>query len=223
MTVKDIYDGINNMLPSQLEKAKLVIDTLIEDKNSQRLTNIDYQIKYKSITCIRCGSTNLKKNGHKCGTQRYKCKDCDKYFSITTKTILGNSRIKYSQLKCIIRGILDIKPIYKIALESGLSKTQVYNFKIRIFSILDNVFKDEKLKEIVQIDEKYFRISFKGTKKSNMPRPSRKSGAENLTPGISKDQICVIVAIDSYDTIIIKVAGNGPASTKMIDDALKEN
>lgn len=216
-----MYDGINNMLPHQLEKAKLVIDALIEDKNGQRLTNQDYQIKYKNITCIKCGSSNLKKNGHKCGTQRYKCKDCNKFFSITSNTILENSRIKYSQLKCIIKGILDIKPIYKIALESGLSKTHVYNLEMKIFSVLDDIYGDEKLKEIVQIDEKYFRISFKGTKKDKMPRPSRKSGSENLTPGISKDQICVIVAIDSYDTIIIKVVENGPASTKVIEAALK--
>lgn len=216
-----MYDGINNMLPHQLEKAKLVIDALIEDKNSQRLTNQDYQIKYKNIACVKCGSTNLKKNGHKCGTQRYKCKDCNKFFSITSNTILENSRIKYSQLKCIIKGILDIKPIYKIALESGLSKTQVYNLEMKIFSVLDNIYGDERLKEIVQIDEKYFRISFKGTKRDKMPRPSRKSGSENLTPGISKDQICVIVAIDSYDNIIIKVVENGPVSTKVIDEALK--
>lgn len=93
---------------------------------------------------------------------------------------------------------------------------------MRIFSIVDDIYKNVKLKEIVQIDEKYFRVSFKGTKKDKMPRPSRKSGSKNLTPGISKDQVCVIVAVDSYDTIIIKVAGTGPASTKMIDETLKE-
>lgn len=221
MDVKDIYDEINNMLPPQLEKAKLVIDNLIDNKNSRRLTNIDYQIRYKNIVCVKCGSTNLKKNGHKCGTQRYKCKDCNKYFSITSKTILNNSRIKYSQLKCVIKGILDIKPIYKIALESQLSKTQIYNLEMRIFSIIDDIYKNEKLREIIQIDEKYFRISFKGTKREKMPRPSRKSGSNDLTSGISKDQICVIVAIDSYDTIIIKVVGNGPASTEMIEETLK--
>ena len=222
MNVKDIYDGINSMLPPQLEKAKIVIDSLIESENNERLTNIDYQIKYKNIACIRCGSTNLKKNGHKCGTQRYKCKDCDKYFSTTSKTILNNSRIKYSQLKCVIKGILDVKPIYKIALESQLSNTQIYNLEMRIFSILEDICKNEKLKEVIQIDEKYFRVSFKGTKEDKMPRPSRKSGSKNLTPGISKDQICVIVAIDSYDTIIVKVVGNGPASTNMIEEALKD-
>ena len=45
-------------------------------------------------------------------------------FLITSKTILDNSKIKYSQLKCLIKGILDIKPIYKIALELRLPKTQ---------------------------------------------------------------------------------------------------
>lgn len=54
-----------------------------------------------------------------------------------------------------------------------------------------------------------------------MPRISRHNGQENLISGISKDQMCIVVAIDSYDTLIIKVVGNGNASTKMISKALK--
>ena len=71
------------------------------------------------------------------------------------------------------------------------------------------------------LDEKYIRINFKGTPRDKMPRPSRKNGNTNLTSGISKDQICVIVAFDSNGNILIKVVGNGNASTNMISNALE--
>lgn len=53
-----------------------------------------------------------------------------------------------------------------------------------------------------------------------MPITSRKSGVDDLTPGISKEQVCVIIAIDSSDRIIAKVAGNGPVTTEMIEKTL---
>ena len=43
-----------------------------------------------------------------------------------------------------------------------------------------------KLKGIVQVDEKYFRISFKGTKHEKMPRKTRHSGSQDLKIGIKK-------------------------------------
>ena len=54
-----------------------------------------------------------------------------------------------------------------------------------------------------------------------MPRPSRYNGNTDLTSGISNDQVCIIVAVDSNDTIVIKVVGNGNASTDMITKALE--
>lgn len=53
-----------------------------------------------------------------------------------------------------------------------------------------------------------------------MPRESRHSGSQNLTSGISDEQVCIIIAIDSNDNMVIKVAGSGPATTKMIEDVL---
>ncbi len=119
-----------------------------------------------------------------------------------------------------MKDIIDNKTIRNIASEVGLSERQVYNIKSKIMNTLNSFEKDVVLKEVIQADEKYIRLSFKGTRKENMPRKSRRNGFEDRKPGISKEQVCVIVAIDSYDNIIIKVVGLGPASTKMIEKAL---
>ncbi len=54
-----------------------------------------------------------------------------------------------------------------------------------------------------------------------MPRKTRHSGSQNLKIGINKELACVVVAIDQQDNIIIKVVGNGPVSTQVIEKALK--
>lgn len=220
MDEKKILNEINEMLPSQLEIIKWFVDSLLENKIELKQTNQEYQKKFMSIKCPECHMNNFKKNGHECGTQKYRCKECGRSFTITSGTILDSSRINYSQLKLVIKGILNIQPIYKIAKDTKLSSRQIYNLEIRIFSILNNIYNDIKLKNVIQVDEKYFRISFKGTKTEKMPRKSRKSGSQNLKCGISNEQVCVIVAIDSCDNIIIKIAGNGPASIDMISSVL---
>lgn len=53
-----------------------------------------------------------------------------------------------------------------------------------------------------------------------MPRNSRKSGSQGRKCGISKEQVCAVGAIDSYDNIVLNVVGLGPASTAMIEKAL---
>ena len=55
--------------------------------------------------------SNYKRNGHKNGTQRYLCKNCNKSFSITTNTILNYTKIKYWQLYKLIKCLLDAKPV----------------------------------------------------------------------------------------------------------------
>lgn len=213
------YD-LEQLLPDELEKLILFINNLFDNKINERLTNQEYQKNNLEIKCPSCGLTFFKKNGHKNGTQRYLCKNCNKSFSITTNTILEYSKIKYWQLKEFIKSLLDLKPISEISKQVKMSKTQIYYLEIKLFKAIENVYTGTKLKGIVQADEKYFRISFKGTKHEKMPRKARHSGSQNLKIGINKELACVVVAIDENDNIIIEVIGNGPATTEMLEKGL---
>lgn len=214
------YKNLEQLLPDELEKIIKFINSLFDNKINDRLTNQEYQKNNMEIKCPFCNSFNFKKNGHKNGTQRYYCKNCNKFFSITTNTILNYAKVTYWQLKEIIKCILDNKPILEICEQVQMSSTQVYYIEIKIFKALEITHKNIKLKGIVEADEKYFRISFKGTKAENMPRKSKHSGSQNLKIGINKELACVLVAIDETDNIIIEVVGNGPASTNMIEKGL---
>lgn len=218
---KKIEDKINKMLPPELEEAKKLIDELTIIKPNKRLTNLEYLEKIKSIKCPIDKSHHIKKNGHKNGTQRYWCYNCYKSFSITNNSVVRHSKLTYHQFKTLLRCMYDYKPLNETALEVGISDTSVFELETKIFNALDKTSNNIILKGIVQSDEKYIRTSFKGFSKDKMPRESRHNGKDDKVSGISNDQVCVVVAIDEYDNLIIKVVGNGPASTQMISKALK--
>lgn len=217
-----INNNIKKMLPPELEIAKELIDKLLSSKSVQRLTNLEYLERKKTIVCPIDKNHHFKKNGHKDGTQRYWCYDCCKSFSITHDSVVKYSSLNYLQLKKLLQCMYDYKPLNETALEIGISKTSVFEIEIKIFDSLDQISNAKLLKGIIQVDEKYVRISFKGTPKNKMPRDARYNGNKNLISGISNDQVCVIVAIDEYDSLVIKVVGNGSASKDMISQALKD-
>ena len=221
-------ENLVNETPEELEKLRYVIEEIIKEISGKRITNQKYQIKYKEVVCPKCKcQNNIVKNGHKNGTQRYKCKNCNNFFSITTNTILSHTKLNYTQLKTYIKCLINLKTIKETAKEVGISETETYNIRLKIIGILNNYTKEKKLKEVVQADEKYIRISFKGTRKNKMPRKSRKNGFSDRLMGINNEQVCIIMAIDSYDNVIIKIGGNGPVKTeyvsKVLDGMIEEN
>lgn len=218
---EEVSNNITKLLPPELEVAKKLIDKLLITKPQQRVTNIEYLERKKNIECPNNKNHRIKKNGHKNGTQRYWCYDCEKSFSITYNSLVEYSYLNYFQLKKFLQGMYDYKPLSEIASEVGITKTSAFELQIKIFEALDQILDNKILRGIVQVDEKYVRISFKGFSPEDMPRPSRYDGHSNLISGISDDQLCVVVAIDEYDTLIIKVVGNGNASEAMISQALK--
>ena len=74
-------ENLVNETPEELEKLRYVIEEIIKEISGKRITNQKYQIKYKEVVCPKCKcQNNIVKNGHKNGTQRYKCKNCNNFF-----------------------------------------------------------------------------------------------------------------------------------------------
>ena len=64
-----------------------VISSLLEQVESYH----DAQVETSRPACPYCGNTHIVKNGHKCGKQEYRCKDCGRTFVSTTNTIMSGS------------------------------------------------------------------------------------------------------------------------------------
>ena len=210
------FDEFKNLLPDELETIKNIIDTITGEIVNLRITNLKYQLKNTNILCPNCESQWIVKNGFKNGTQRYKCKICNKLFSISTNTLTSNLKLSYNQLLNFMMCLLNYNTINETSKLVGLSIRETYNIRIKVLSILSN-YSNQKLHGVVQCDEKYIRLSFKGTRKDKMPRESKRNGFDNRTSGISNDQVCVLMAIDSYDNLFVKVVGLGPLSTAELE------
>lgn len=208
---------LKNMLPDDLEKIKKEIEILLDLIISKRITNINYQIENKEILCPKCKSKNVVKNGFKNKIQRYKCRDCIKYFSINTNTITSHLKLSYKQLIDYFQCLISFNTIKETAQIVGISNTEAYYLRIKILYGLNN-YKCNILHGEIECDEKYLRINLKGTKSKNMPRESHKNGFDNKFAGISNDQVCILMAIDSYDNIFAKVVGHGQITHKNLEE-----
>lgn len=217
---------LKDLLPDELEKIKSLIDSLLIELGIQSQTNKRYLLKEKNIKCPQCQSKHIHKNGTKNNTQRFKCLECNKFFSITTSNVLSYSKLSYQQLIKLLECMGRYETLEATAKETGISERQTYNLRIKIISLFNKFDNHKLLSGVVQADEKYIRLSFKGTRKKNMPRKSRKNGNgyfQNRGSGINKNEhVCVVCAIDSEDKIILKIVGMGIASTEMIELGLSE-
>ena len=210
-------EEFKNLLPDELEFIKEILDNLIITTKNNKNTNVKYQDKNKKLKCPNCDKNCIVKNGLKNNVQYYKCKNCNKFFSISTSTLASNISLSYNQLLNFMLCLINYNTISETAKIVGISERSTYNIRIKIISTL-NKYKKSKLKGLVQCDEKYVRLSFKGTRKNKMPRKSRKNGQENRTSGISMDQVCILMAVDSYDNIFIKIVGLGPLSSDDLEN-----
>lgn len=211
-----------NLLPEDLEKIKHIVDELLKNIIGLRSTNINYQVVKKNIICPKCNADfGIVKNGTKNKTQRYKCKNCNTFFSISTKTITNHLSLSYDKLLIFLQCLVDNNTLEETASKTGISERETYNLRIKIISILGS-YNDVKLHGIIQADEKYIRINLKGTRKDKMPRETHKNGFQDRTSGISDEQVCVLVALDSCDNIVAKVVGLGPITKDEIEENLED-
>jgi hypothetical protein len=77
----------------------------------------------------------------------------------------------------------------------------------------------ELFEGIVEMDETYFLYSEKG-KRNIQGRKSRLRGGSSEFRGISKDQVCVLVARDRQKRTFSKTIGKGHIIKKSLDEAL---
>jgi len=137
------------------------------------------------VACPHCGSTSIKKHGKKDGRQRFRCKDCNKTFTLATNTLFRYSRLTDEQWKGLLQGIALNLSLTKIADNIGISVKAVWYNKQKVMSLLSEIFTaQDKFRDIAECDECFVHLSFKGKKDprffidklGRMPRHHRSTG-----------------------------------------------
>ncbi|WP_413473706.1 IS1595 family transposase [Streptococcus parauberis] len=177
------------------------------------------------FTCSHCNSNNAVRFGKynvKMGTrtlerQRYRCKDCGKTFTDVTNTPLHGTHLPHKWLEfvqCMIEGY----SLRKSAELLGVHYVTLFYWRHKLLSAIKQM-DFEQFEGIVEMDETYFLYSEKGKRKID-GRKARKRGGSSSQRGISKEQVCVLVARDRQKATYSKVVGQGRIVKSRLEEAI---
>lgn len=184
-----------------------------------------------NIKCPACGGKDISLYGSyqtdKETKRKYKCKACGKVFSAFYNTIIQGCTLSLFEWLRFIDCLYNGYSIKKTAHLCNISEVTAFQNRIRLFYALSHIEEQVVLQGSIAMDEKYIPISYKGNRSQqenfSMPRTPHKRGQENHTPGTSKNQACVVCALDEYGNSVAKVAGKGGPTAGKIDFAVSKH
>lgn len=212
----------------ELDVLKQLFSNLSEADKQQFLISVIQKnevkkvFRPKEITCCpHCQSMHFVKNGKECGNQRYLCRKCKKSFVEQTGTILYHSQKDIAIWEKYIHCMMEKYPLRKCATICGINLTTAFEWRHKILDVLQNMMSKVELDEIVEADETYTKISYKGNHKSfKLPRPAYKRGTKAIKRGISREQVCVPCGINLDGKSIAKISNLGKPSLKDLQRVL---
>lgn len=202
--IKTLSIGQQSLLLSKLEEY-LVLGT--------QVTQVTKEVKEMRFAngrvCCHCNSDNVVRNGTYKGKQRYLCRNCQKSFSNFTHSATYKSKKTIDKwllyAKCMINGYSVRKSAEIVEISIGTS----FYWRHKILNCISSFLGVGSVDGVIEADELFFAYSYKGTKTTNMPRPSRKRGKQVKKRGISKEQVCVATALDRHSNLIIELLCTG--------------
>lgn len=221
-TLKDALDIISKLSYDDLESLKTIVlggatyktDTIENFTKDNRFSN--------GRVCLICGCIHIVRNGHrKDGTQRYVCKDCGKSFVINTNSITSGTRKDFDVWKKYIDCMMNGLSIRKTADICGIHRNTAFLWRHKILDALQNMHNSVVLEGIVEADETFFTISYKGnhtkSKTFTMPRLPHKRGGETHKRGLSDEKVCVPCAVNRNGQSVSKIGKLGKVSQECLD------
>ncbi len=175
--------------------------------------------------CRRCNSKSVVKYGKdRNGVQRYKCRSCNTVFRDTSYSVVSKSRHDISVWKKYIHLLLNTASLVECARECSISVQTAFTWRHKILHALKADQDNRVLGGIVEIDDMFVGINYKGNHKHSkdfqMPRKAYKRGNDNKTQ--SGRRACVLCACERQGQVYAEVVGVGRASVSELNYAFNE-
>jgi transposase-like protein len=169
------------------------------------------------LCCPRCQGQQLYRHGTKSGLQRFRCRACGRTFNSLTGTPLARLRHKDKWLD-FSECMLDSRTVRKAAARVGVAKNTSLRWRHRFLTVTKT---DHPacLNGIAEADETFLLESQKGAR--NLQRTARKRGGKASKRGISKEQVCILVARDRSGNTVDFVTGRGPVTVVQLREHLR--
>jgi transposase-like protein len=207
-----LVESLSTLSPHQLRQLNESVHELARQTEVRALVA---ERVSRSARCPHCGGEGFQRWGTTAaGEQRYRCKSCTKSFTGLTGTPLNRVRHKGLLLQyaaCMKDGL----SVRDTARQLGLHRNVVFRWRHRLMPQLDK-HQPEALEGVAEVDEAFFRESFKGQKRG-MPRKAHRRAMPAGKRGISREQIPVLTAVSrgsrsSYMTVLPGV----PSTTSVV-------
>lgn len=202
---------------------KSVLKSYLAELFAAQNTSLENSIKDErfsgGLVCPVCGCCHIARNGHrKDGTQRYVCRDCGKSFVAATNSIVSGTKkelvVWEKYIDCMMHGF----SVRESADICGIHRNTSFAWRHKILGALQKMAGDVVLSGIIEADETFFPVSYKGNHRRShtfvMPRKAHKRGGSTHIRGLSCEEVCVPCAVNRNGLSIARAANLGRISTK---------
>lgn len=221
MGITELLKEIKKLSQSEIELLKSLLADKVQFEGSldEFVTENRFSNNY---FCPRCNSKHIVRNGHKGITQRFLCHDCHKTFTIKTNTITASTKKSFSVWSRYFDCMMDSLSLRRTAEACGISLSTAFIWRHKILDALQNMANSVKLNGIIEGDETFFPVSYKGNHNNDdfeMPRESHKRGKSTHKRGLSREKVCVPCAVNRNGLSISVITNLGRVSTKDLHKA----
>ncbi len=168
-------------------------------------------------TCPHCSQSEIYRHGLVSGLQRYRCRTCQKTFNALTGTPLAHLRHKSKWID-YLDTVTQSLTVRKAATNINIHRNTAFRWRHRFLAWIKQD-RPTLLHGITEADETYLLESQKGSRK--LERKPRKRGGCASKPGISNEQVCILIARDRSKQTLDFVTGNGPITKTILTRDLK--
>ena len=219
--LESLFAQIKSLNPDEL---KLVADSIMSTLKGNPSND---SIQSERITvCRKCGEeggvAKFGKDG--AGKQRYRCKYCGATFTATSYSTISYTHRDLSTWEKYIECLLAGLSLEKCSRLCSISVRTAFLWRHKILSILRSDQTNRVLAGIVETDDMFFSISYKGNHKNStyfvMPRDPHKRGTDTKVPPSAKT--CVLCAVERGGQTYGEVLGIGVATSAKLDYAFRD-
>ena len=192
------------------EEERAVLNIIIGNKNKSEssvetlLSGLRFSEKR---VCPFCGGTHVVKNGKRAdGTQKYICRECGRNPLATSNSLLCGTHKDLTTWLKFIECELNDESLKQTAEKCGIHLNTALEWRHKLHEAVSNSKKEEQLSGVIEMDETYPTVSYKGNHSKNkefiMPRESHKRGSQISKRGLSNELLCIPCAVDETGNVI---------------------
>ena len=214
---------------NELQILKQLFNSLTSEKKEAFLKSIKVHNKTVNLPtslqpiktkCPFCDSNHIVKNGTVKGIQRLLCRSCNKSFSHVKNTVFAYSKYSLSTWKLYIECMINKFPLRKAARVCNINTTTAFYWRHKVLDALRQEMDKSSLEGIVEADETFTVLSFKGS--HHLPRKPHKRGTPAMKRGLSKEQVCIPCGVNLEGKSVAKIANLGKPGLKDLQQVLTD-